>query len=179
MKKSEIKKKILKIKKKKSSKNLKINFENIIEILKKNKITYKLIGGYYPYNYELNVIKILEKFEKKKYQISLPKINKNFQMNFFQWSKNEPLVINKYGIPEPISEKVIYPDILLVPLLAFDSRLYRIGYGGGYYDRYIKKIKQKKNITTIGLAYSFQKIKEVPINKHDIKLDFVITNKIK
>ena len=100
-------------------------------------------------------------------------------MNFFHWSKNEPLVINKYGIPEPISEKVIYPDILLVPLLAFDSRLYRIGYGGGYYDRYIKKIKQKKNITTIGLAYSFQKIKEVPINKHDIKLDFVITNKIK
>ena len=179
MNKSEIRKKILKIRKKKSSKNLKINFENIIEILKKNKIMYKLIGGYYPYNYELNVIKILEKFEKKKYQISLPKINKNFQMNFFQWSKNEPLVINKYGIPEPISEKVIYPDILLVPLLAFDSRLYRIGYGGGYYDRYIKKIKQKKNITTIGLAYSFQKIKEVPINKHDIKLDFVITNKIK
>ena len=100
-------------------------------------------------------------------------------MNFFQWSKNEPLVINKYGIPEPISEKVIYPDILLVPLLAFDSRLYRIGYGGGYYDRYIKKIKQKKKITTIGLAYSFQKIREVPINKYDIKLDFVITNKIK
>ena len=179
MNKSEIRKKILKIRKKKSSKNLKINFENIIEILKKNKIMYKLIGGYYPYNHEFNVIKILEKFEKKKYQISLPKINKNFQMNFFQWSKNEPLVINKYGIPEPISEKVIYPDILLVPLLAFDSRLYRIGYGGGYYDRYIKKIKQKKNITTIGLAYSFQKIKAVPINKHDIKLDFVITNKIK
>ena len=177
--KSEIRKKILKIRKKKSSKNLKINFENIIKILKKNNITYKLIGGYYPYNHELNVIKILEKFEKKKYQISLPKINKNFQMNFFHWSKNEPLVINKYGIPEPISEKVIYPDILLVPILAFDSRLYRIGYGGGYYDRYIKKIKQKKDITTIGLAYSFQKIKEVPINKHDIKLDFVITNKIK
>ena len=140
---------------------------------------YRLVGGYYPYNNEVDVIKILEKFEKKKYQISLPKIKEDFKMDFFQWSSNEPLVINKYGIPEPISHKVIYPDILLVPLLAFDSRLYRIGYGGGYYDRYIKKIKQKKNITTIGLAYSFQKIKEVPINKHDIKLDFVITNKIK
>ena len=179
MNKSEIRKKILNIRKQESSNNLKINFEDINEILKKNKIIYKLVGGYYPYNHEVDVIKILEKFEKKKYQISLPKIKKDFKMDFFQWSKNEPLVINKYGIPEPISHKVIYPDILLVPLLAFDSRLYRIGYGGGYYDRYIKKIKQKKNIITIGLAYSFQKIREVPINKYDIKLDFVITNKIK
>ena len=179
MNKSEIRKKILKIRKQNSYKTLEIHFKDISKVLKKKNFFGKIVGGYYPYNQEVDVIKILEKFEKKKYQISLPKINKNFQMNFFQWSKNEPLVINKYGIPEPISEKVIYPDILLVPLLAFDSRLYRIGYGGGYYDRYIKKIKQKKNITTIGLAYSFQKIKEVPINKHDIKLDFVITNKIK
>ena len=179
MNKSEIRKKILRIRKQESSKNLKINFEDITEILKKNKIMYRLVGGYYPYNHEVDVIKILEKFEKKKYQISLPKIKEDFKMDFFQWSSNEPLVINKYGIPEPISHKVIYPDILLVPLLAFDSRLYRIGYGGGYYDRYIKKIKQKKNITTVGLAYSFQKIREVPINKYDIKLDFVITNKIK
>ena len=179
MNKSEIRKRILKIRKQNSSKILEIDFKNILKILKKKNFFGKIVGGYYPYNKEVDVIKILEKFEKKKYQISLPKINKNFQMNFFHWSKNEPLVINKYGIPEPISEKVIYPDILLVPLLAFDSRLYRIGYGGGYYDRYIKKIKQKKNITTIGLAYSFQKIKEVPINKHDIKLDFVITNKNK
>ena len=179
MNKSEIRKKILKTRKQNSSKTLEIHFKDISKVLKKKNFFGKIVGGYYPYNQEVDVIKILEKFEKKKYQISLPKINKNFQMNFFHWSKNEPLVINKYGIPEQISEKVIYTDILLVPLLAFDSRLYRIGYGGGYYDRYIKKIKQKKNITTIGLAYSFQKIKEVPINKHDIKLDFVITNKIK
>ena len=170
---------MLKIRKQRSSKNIKINFKDIIETLKKNKIMYRLVGGYYPYNHEFDVIRILEKFEKKRYQISLPKIKKNFQMSFFHWSKNEPLAINKYGIPEPISVKEIYPDILLVPLLAFDNRLYRIGYGGGYYDRYIKRIKQKKNITTVGLAYSFQKIKEVPIDKHDLKLDFVITDKIK
>ena len=179
MNKSEIRKKILAIRKQKSSKKLRIDFEDITGILKKNKIIFKLVGGYYPYNHEVDVIKILERFEKKKYQISLPKIKKNFRMDFFHWSKNEPLMINKYGIPEPISDKVIYPDILLVPVLAFDNRLYRIGYGGGYYDRYIKKIRQKKNITTIGLAYSFQKVKEVPINNYDIRLDFVITNKIK
>ena len=178
MNKSEIRKKILKIRKQNSYKNLKIDFEDILKILKKNKIVYRFIGGYYPYNHEVDSIKILKKFEKKRYQISLPKIKKNFQMNFFHWSKKDPLEINKYGIPEPVSNKVVYPDILLVPILAFDTRLYRIGYGGGYYDRYIKKVKKKKKITTIGLAYSFQKIKEVPINKYDIKLDFIVTEKI-
>ena len=64
---------------------------------------------------------------------------------------------------------------MLVPLVAFDKHLNRIGYGGGFYDRYIKKIKKNKNIITIGFAYSFQKVKEIPTNKYDIKLDFVVT----
>jgi 5-formyltetrahydrofolate cyclo-ligase len=98
-------------------------------------------------------------------------------MDFFQWSSKDPLTINKYGIPEPTSKKIIYPNILLVPLLAFDKYLNRIGYGGGYYDRYIKKIKTKKKILTIGLAYSFQKVKEIPVNKYDKKLDYIITEK--
>ena len=65
-------------------------------------------------------------------------------MNFYEWSFYEPLVINTFGIPEPISKKKIYPDILLVPLVAFDNDLNRLGYGGGFYDRYLKKIKNKK-----------------------------------
>ena len=98
-------------------------------------------------------------------------------MDFFYWSTKDPLVINKYGIPEPISNKVKYPDILLVPLVAYDKNLNRIGYGGGFYDRYIKKIKKNKKIITIGLAYSFQKVKKIPVNKYDIKLDFIVTEK--
>mgnify|MGYP001455330391 FL=1 len=135
------------------------------------------MGGYYPYNKEVDVIKILEKFEKKKYQILLPKIKKNFQMDFFNWSTKEPLSINKYGIPEPISNKIKYPSILLVPLVAFDKNFNRIGYGGGFYDRYIKKIKKNKKIITIGLAYSFQKVKKIPTNKNDVKLDYILTDK--
>ena len=98
-------------------------------------------------------------------------------MDFFHWSTRDPLVINKYGIPEPTSNKAIYPNILLVPLVAFDKNLNRLGYGGGFYDRYIKKIKKIKKVITIGLAYSFQKVKKVPISEHDIKLDFIITEK--
>jgi 5-formyltetrahydrofolate cyclo-ligase len=175
--KSKIRKNVLKVRKKNSFKNLKINFQSILKELKKKDITGKTLGGYYPYNYEVNVIEILKKFEDLNCHITLPKIKKNFQMNFFSWSLQDPLEINKYGIPEPISKEIKYPDILLVPIVAFDKTLNRIGYGGGFYDRYLKKIKKLKKVTTVGLAYSFQKVKKVPINKYDIKLDFIITER--
>ncbi len=177
MKKSEIRKKILKIRKQEHYRDLSFNFKSILRILKKQKTKEKILGGYYPYNYEVSPMEILYNFEKKNYLISLPKIKKNFKMDFFNWSTKDPLTINKYGIPEPISNKIVHPNIFLVPLVAYDEKLYRIGYGGGYYDRYLKKIKKIKRIITIGLAYSFQKVNNVPKNKNDIKLDFVLTEK--
>ena len=177
MNKSQIRKKILKIRKQKKIKKFIFNFDLILDILKKKKVSGRILGGYYPYNYEIDILQILGKFEQKKFIITLPKIKKNSQMDFFQWSKNDPLSINKFGIPEPISKVVKYPDVLLVPLLAFDKNFNRIGYGGGFYDRYIKKIRKRKKVLTIGFAYSFQKFKKVPTNNYDIKLDFIITNK--
>ena len=177
MNKSQIRKKILKIRKKNNFKKLKIDFKNLLYILKNENIKGKNIGGYYPYNYEVDVIKILNEFEKHNYQISLPKIKKNSQMDFFNWSSKDPLSVNKFGIPEPVSNKKVYPNILLVPLVAFDKNNNRIGYGGGFYDRYIEKIRKRKNVVTIGFAYSFQKVKNIPTNNYDIKLDFIITNK--
>jgi 5-formyltetrahydrofolate cyclo-ligase len=177
--KSQIRNKILKLRKKNNFKNLEIDFRNILQILKKEKINGKTVGGYYPYNYEADVIKILKKFEKINYFITLPKIKKNSQMDFFCWKTKDPLTINKYGIPEPTSNKIKYPDILLVPIVAFDINSNRVGYGGGYYDRYIQNNKKNKKIITIGLAYSFQKVKKITINKHDSKLDFIVTEKRK
>ena len=176
MKKSEIRKKILRIRKQNDTKNLKINFKDVLKILNLNRSEGRVIGGYYPYNYEVDVIQILKRLDKHNYQLSLPKIKKNSQMDFFQWSLKDPLDINKYGIPEPVSDVIKYPDILLLPLVAFDKDLNRIGYGGGFYDRYIERLKKKKKILLIGLAYSFQKVKKIPINKHDIKLDFVVSD---
>ena len=177
MNKSKIRKKIQKKKISFFSKELKINFNKFLTILNKLKIKNKIIGGYYPYNYEVDSLEILKKLEKKNYKISIPKILKNNQMNFYEWSFKDPLTINTFGIPEPISEKMVYPDILLIPLLAFDNDLHRLGYGGGYYDRYLARVLNNKKITTVGLSYSFQKIKKLPINKYDIKLDYVITEK--
>jgi len=175
--KSKLRKKILKIREKNNKKNIQINFNQLIKILKKEKITKKIIGGYYPVNFEADDLELLKKFEKNKFNIALPVIKKNFQMDFYKWSFSEPLKINKYGIPEPETKNIVYPDVLLVPLVAFDNNLNRLGYGGGYYDRLIAKLSKKQKIMKIGLALSVQKIDKVPINIYDQKLDYIVTNK--
>ncbi len=175
--KSKLRNKILKAREKSNQKNIQINFSQIIKILKKEKINKRNIGGYYPVNFEVDDLVLLKKFEKNKFNISLPVIKKNFQMDFYKWSFADPLKVNKYGIPEPEIRNIIYPDILLIPLVAFDKNLNRLGYGGGYYDRLIEKLSKKKKIIKIGLALSIQKVDKVPINVYDKKLDYVVTNK--
>jgi 5-formyltetrahydrofolate cyclo-ligase len=157
--KSKLRKKILKVRQKFNTKNIQINFNQIIKILKRESL------------------ELLREFKKNKFNISLPIIKKNFQMDFYSWSFSEPLKINKYGIPEPESKNIVYPDVLLIPLLAFDKNLNRLGYGGGYYDRLIERLSKKKNIIKIGLAFSIQEIDKVPINMYDQKLDYIVTNK--
>ena len=119
MRKSKLRKKLLKIRKINRSKNFRIDFKMVIKILKKNKRYGKMIGGYYPFNDEIDDLKILQKLEKFNYKISLPKIKKKSQMDFYDWSTKDPLSINKYGIPEPVSNKIKFPKILFVPLSGF------------------------------------------------------------
>ncbi|MDB9699542.1 5-formyltetrahydrofolate cyclo-ligase [Candidatus Pelagibacter sp.] len=175
--KSKLRKKILKTREKFNKNNIQIDFNQIVKILKKEKIRKKIVGGYYPVNFEIDDLALLRKLKKNKFNISLPVIKKNFQMDFYTWSTSEPLKINKYGIPEPETKNIVYPDVLLIPLVAFDKDLNRLGYGGGYYDRLIEKLSKKKNIIKIGLALSIQKINKVPINVYDQKLDYIVTNK--
>ena len=175
MNKSSIRKKLLRLRKKKYSKNLSVSLTEFSKFLDKKKLHSIIIGGYYPFNYELDDLNILKKFEQKNFIISLPKISKNNKMNFYQWSFKDPLKINKFGIPESTSNKKIYPNILLIPLVGFDDQFNRLGYGGGYYDRYLSKVQYK--IIKIGVGFSFQKINNIPTNSHDIKLDCVITER--
>ena len=92
-------------------------------------------------------------------------------------TNKDPLKINKYGIAEPTLGKKIYPDIIFVPLVAYDNDFNRLGYGGGFYDRYLEKIAKFKKILKIGLGFSYQKLKKIPINKYDKKLDLIMTEK--
>ena len=177
MNKSELRKKIFRLRKKNYYKNLSINPGKLLKFLERIKIKNKIIGGYYSYNFELNTLHILKILEKKNYLITLPKIDKNNKMNFYKWSFKDPLTVNIYGIPEPVSKEKINPEVILVPLVAFDSELNRLGYGGGFYDRFISSEKYNKKIIKIGLAFTFQKVDKIPISKYDKKLDFIITEK--
>ena len=177
MSKFKLRKKILKVRQSLNMNDIKIGFDKIINLIKKENIDPKNIGGYYPVNFEVSDLGILKEFEKRKFNISLPVITKNFGMNFYKWSFSNPLKINKFGIPEPDQKKLLEPDILLVPLVAFDNNLNRLGYGGGYYDRFIERINKKKKILKIGLGLTSQRIRKVPINEFDQKLDYIVTNK--
>jgi len=153
-----------------------LKYSLLKNILKKfNLLKNKKIGAYFPINYEIDCLEILKQLEKSGHKISLPITKKGNKMDFFEWSFKEPLLIGKIGIPEPYSKKKVYPEILLVPLVAFNKYKSRLGYGGGYYDRYIQKIKKIKKILTIGVAFSFQEVRKLPINEHDKKLDYIFT----
>ena len=85
--------------------------------------------------------------------------------------------MNNYGIPEPMMSNKIIPSTILVPLLAFDKKN-RIGYGKGFYDKYLNKyLNLHKKILTVGVAFSFQKYHKIPITKMDFQLDYIITEK--
>ena len=124
------------------------------------------------------MLKLLEFNNILANDILLPVVDKNNLMNFFSWKKRDLLFVNEFGILEPAKTQAKVPDILLVPILAFDKNKYRLGYGKGYYDRYLNKyLKQFTNILTVGVAFSFQKHHKLPINRNDVKLDFIITEK--
>ena len=161
------------------SKNLSFPFDKIFKLIKKNYPQKKVsIAGYYPSDYEVNVLDFLSKLNKNKNKVCLPVIKKNYKMDFKCWNPNEPLYINKYGILEPPKKNAtLAPVIILVPLVSFDKNLNRIGYGRGYYDGVLKQLSAKKKILTIGLAFSFQECSFVPTNQHDYKLDCILTEK--
>ena len=178
MKKSQIRRIILKKRFKFNFKNKKINYLNLIKLLEmvsKN----KKIGLYYPIGSEVSTIELIQYLRNKKYTISLPVLEKNSKMSFYEWNEKSPLKINNFGIPEPIKSKKITPSTLVIPIVAFDTKLNRLGYGGGFYDRFINKLEKTKKILKIGLALSCQKINKVPTNRFDKKMNYIFTeNKV-
>ena len=178
MKKIKLRKKILKKRKYFNIKDKEINFSKLIKLLKRE-VSSNKIGIYYPIGSEVSTISLIKNLRNKKYIISLPVLEKNFKMSFYEWNENSSLKINNFGIPEPFKLKKITPSALIIPTVAFDANLNRLGYGGGFYDRFINKIEKSKKILKIGLALSCQKINKVPTNKFDKKMNYIFTeNKV-
>jgi len=155
-------------------------FKPVVTLIKKRKKNKKIfLSFYYPTNYEVNILKLLEITEIKNTKTLLPVVKSKNEIKFVEWSYLDPLKINHFGILEPYLQKnFLIPDVMLIPLLAFDLRNNRLGYGKGFYDKYLSKfLRNKKNITTIGVAFLFQKYNKLPTSKLDIKLDYILTEK--
>jgi len=154
-------------------------FKPLVKIIKKKNNKRKTnISLYYPNNFEVNILKILDIDFFKNFNFSLPIVKKNKEMQFCRWKKGDILQINKFGIPEPKLLKQINPDVILVPLLAFDKNKNRIGYGRGYYDKFLNKcLKKRKKLLSVGIAFSFQKHHNLPVDQRDFNLDHILTEK--
>ena len=138
-----------------------------------------LLSIYYPTNYEVNILKLFELIKIKKIKTLLPITKNKNKMNFVEWKYLDPLKVNNFGMLDPYPEtKSLIPNLMLVPLLSFDLLNNRLGYGKGFYDKYLMKfLRNKKKITTIGIAFSFQKYNKLPVSKLDMKLDYILTEK--
>ena len=135
------------------------------------------IAGFYPFRNEINVLPLLKKLGELGSLICLPVIREdNSFLIFKKWSNNTKMVTGKYGILEPPeSSENIIPDLLLVPLLAYDVSGNRIGYGGGFYDKTLQYLHSKNiDFISIGVAFKFQECDYIPSEKHDIKLNAIL-----
>ena len=178
--KEQLRKKYLLVRKKKYF-DIKPSFFNPLNRLIKKKYKKKKINlsCYYPASFEVNTLKLFDIGVINKLKIFLPVLAGKNSMHFYEWKKNNVLQINEFGMLEPaVVSKHVIPDVMLVPLLAYDNQNNRLGYGGGFYDRYLNKyIKTHNNILTIGVAFSFQKHHKLPTSNNDVKLNYVLTEK--
>lgn len=147
----------------------------IINRLKNNEFFKKAknIGIYFSYRHEVETISLIKEIISEK-NIYAPKIHGR-DMNFIKITNLSNLVKNQYGILEPIGNEIVNKkqlDLLIVPLVAYDKDYNRLGYGGGYYDRFLMDYQGQ----TIGLAFSFQKVQHLAIEDYDLPLDMIITD---
>jgi len=158
---------------KRSAEMVKVTFEKHFSLIKG-----EAVFGYYPINHELDILPLLKELKKQGGDIYLPHVTCDTKpLQFKEWSCETPLKKARYGVWEPDVATVtsVKPCYVLVPMLAFNKRGFRLGYGGGYYDRTIAQLRKKNAITVIGVAYQCQECDNLPIEAHDERVDWILT----
>jgi 5-formyltetrahydrofolate cyclo-ligase len=141
--------------------------------------TGAIVSGFSPLKSEINPVPLMRAFGAAGAQLALPVVmGKGKPLTMRAWTFGAPLASGVWGIREPPpSAPEVFPDILIVPLLAFDRAGQRIGYGAGYYDMTIARLRGMKAVTAIGIAYAAQEITQVPVTPRDAALDLVLTER--
>ncbi len=140
----------------------------------------QIIAAYWPKGREFDTQSVVDECLERGLKIALPIVQKDSRiLKFALWDQSIDLIKGEYGILHPVldeSTEFVSPDIFLVPLLAFDRRGYRLGFGGGYYDATLAFYQDEKEISTVGVAYAQQAcLFNLPTENHDIKMDWIIT----
>ena len=137
-----------------------------------------IVSGYSPIRSEIDPVPLMRALGSRGARLALPAVMaRGKSLAFRAWAPDDRLMMGPLGIlePSPAATEII-PDIMLVPLAAFDRLGHRIGYGAGHYDYTLAHLRKVKPIAAIGLAFSAQEIKAVPALQHDVALDYVLTD---
>jgi 5-formyltetrahydrofolate cyclo-ligase len=138
-----------------------------------------IVSGFMPLKSEINPLPLMQKLADAGARLALPVVaGRGKPLVMRAWEFGAPLDRGQWGIrePKPDAEEV-EPDILLVPLLAFDRGGRRIGYGAGYYDMTINGLRARKAVTAVGIAYAAQEVPKIPVTERDARLDLVLTER--
>jgi 5-formyltetrahydrofolate cyclo-ligase len=137
------------------------------------------VSGFFPLRSEINPLPLLRRLAGAGAQLAFPVVVGRGQPLIFRaWAFGAPLGSGVWGIREPLPDAPeVLPDILIVPLAAFDRSGHRIGYGAGYYDLTLHRLRAAKAVTAVGLAFAAQEIVRVPATPRDAKLDLVLTER--
>jgi 5-formyltetrahydrofolate cyclo-ligase len=136
-----------------------------------------IVSGYAPIRSEIDPMPLMLKLAAQGARLALPTVTARGQsLSFRAWSAGDKMVLGPLGIlePSPAAAELI-PNVMLVPLAAFDRLGHRIGYGAGHYDRSLAHLRKSNAITAIGIAFAAQEIEAVPALSHDVPLDYVLT----
>jgi 5-formyltetrahydrofolate cyclo-ligase len=138
-----------------------------------------VVSGFMPLKSEINPLPLMQKLAERGASLALPAIaGRGKALIMRTWQFGGPLDRGQWGIREPKSGAAeVEPDILLVPLLAFDRAGHRIGYGAGYYDMTITRLRARRPVTAVGIAFAAQEVGKIPASPRDAQLDLVLTER--
>ena len=138
-----------------------------------------VVSGYAPIRSEIDPGPLMRKLADQGVRLALPAVTaRGKSLAFRAWSPDDRLMLGPLGIlePSPAAAEIV-PDVMLVPLAAFDAAGHRIGYGAGHYDFTLAHLRKTKAIVALGIGFAVQQIKAVPVQPHDVALDYVLTEK--
>lgn len=135
------------------------------------------VSGFSSIGDEIDAGPLMARLHGEGFKLALPVIAAKAEPLIMRaWAPGDQMEEKTWGIAEPLeSAPEVYPDVLLVPLLAFDGKGYRLGYGGGFYDRTLAKLRAMKPVIAVGLAFDEQRIDAVPRDSYDLPCDWVLT----